>query len=76
MGADGLCCYWCGCGIDDLMPCFDGSCSICVPAKRDTPPEDEDCDEWYRPMTDEEIATKLQEDKDDEPEKPPQVATR
>jgi hypothetical protein len=34
MGADGLCCPGeCGCGLDDLMQCFDGSCSVCVPAR-------------------------------------------
>ena len=58
MGADGLCCPGeCGCGLDDLMPCFDGACSICVPAKRVPVPEEEkdEFDEWYSPMTDEEI---------------------
>jgi hypothetical protein len=55
MGADGLCTSGeCSCGLDDLMPCFDGSCSICVPAKKVPVPEDkqEDFDEWYVPLGD------------------------
>ena len=33
LGADGLCCEDCGCGIDDLFPCGE-DCLDCVPAKR------------------------------------------
>ncbi len=64
MGADGLCCpSECGCGLDDLMPCFDGSCSVCVPAK-EVPVPDElqgDCDRYFEPMTDEEIEAAIKE---------------
>lgn len=39
IGADGLCCDGCGCGIDDFMPCGgEVDISQCVPAKR------HDCD--------------------------------
>lgn len=37
IGADGLCCDGCGCGLDDLMPC-ESNVLECVPAKR------HDCD--------------------------------
>jgi hypothetical protein len=62
MGADGLCCPGeCGCGLDDLMPCFDGACSVCVPAKAVPVPEElqGDYDQYFEPMTDEEIAANL-----------------
>ena len=62
MGADGLCCPGeCGCGLDDLMSCFDGSCSVCVPAKEALVPEElqDDCDRYFVPLTDEEIAANL-----------------
>jgi hypothetical protein len=46
-GYDGLCflCYSCGCGVDDLMPCYSLS-SDCKPAYRwkCTPGQSKDCD--------------------------------
>ena len=33
IGADGLCCDGCGCGLDDLMPCC-GDALECKPAKK------------------------------------------
>lgn len=33
LGADGLCCDGCGCGLDDLVPC-NSDPSGCVPAKK------------------------------------------
>lgn len=32
LGADGLCCEDCGCGLDDIVPCQSDP-SLCVPAK-------------------------------------------
>lgn len=32
MGADGLCCEDCGCGLDDLEPCSCINIDMCVPA--------------------------------------------
>ena len=60
MGADGLCEGECGCGLDDLMPCFDGSCSVCVPAKEVPVPEElqGDYDRYFEPMTDDEITAR------------------
>ncbi len=34
LGADGLCCEDCGCGLDDLCPCGE-DCLDCVPAKKE-----------------------------------------
>jgi hypothetical protein len=60
MGADGLSNeIGCGCGLDDLMPCYD-ACAGCVPALLSDPPEGEAVDEWYAPMTDEEITANLE----------------
>ena len=42
MGADGLCCEECGCGLDDLSPCGCDSILECVPAKLDGENEDGD----------------------------------
>lgn len=65
MGADGLCCDDCGCGLDDLMPCSGEDVQQCVPAKaRPMTPEelaehygeymhDANC-AWYSPMQSEE----------------------
>jgi hypothetical protein len=63
MGADGLCCPGeCGCGLDDLMQCFDGSCSVCVPAREVPVPEElqGDYDQYFEPMTDEDISANLE----------------
>ena len=46
IGADGLCCDGCGCGLDDLMPCgWERDVSECVPAKRHacTMPKGSEC---------------------------------
>jgi hypothetical protein len=64
MGADGLRCPGdcCGCGLDNLMTCFDGACSICVPAREVPVPEElqGDYDQYFEPMTDEEISANLE----------------
>jgi len=36
VGADGLCCDDCGCGIDHLSPCNCINIDLCVPAKKYT----------------------------------------
>jgi hypothetical protein len=60
MGADGLCEGECGCGLDNLMPC-ETVPIWCVPAKKVPVPaaHKDEYDEWYAPMTDEEIAANL-----------------
>ena len=42
IGADGLCCDGCGCGIDDLAPCcqYAADVMLCEPAKRSIATED------------------------------------
>lgn len=58
IGADGLCAYECGCGLDDFMPCDSPNIEKCVPARKQkfdgTCPgcASNDCreDSCYRPM--------------------------
>jgi hypothetical protein len=60
MGADGLCEGECGCGLGDLMPC-ETAPIWCVPAKLAPVPDEynDEYDEWYAPMSDEEITANL-----------------
>jgi hypothetical protein len=62
MGADGLCEGECGCGLDNLMPC-ETVPIWCVPAKLAPVPAEhkDEYDEWYAPMTDEEIEAAIKE---------------
>ena len=42
IGADGLACEDCGCGIDDLAPCAPCSCCLqCEPARKKAATEEE-----------------------------------
>jgi len=53
LGADGLCCEGCGCGLDDLMPCV-SNCDSCEPARKTIATEETWCteigDEIYTPL--------------------------